>query len=83
MLYDSKEVFDELYEAKGCIKCQNRGYKGRIPIFELLICDEENKKWILSRSHSEIQPKMESLLENAFKKLKEGGISYKEVVENI
>lgn len=83
LLYDSKEVFDELYEAKGCIKCQNRGYKGRIPIFELLVCDEENKKWILSRSHSEIQPKMETLLENAFKKLKEGTISYKEVVENI
>lgn len=83
LLYDSKEVFEELYEAKGCIQCQNRGYKGRIPIFELFICDEENRKWVLSRSSSDFTPKMETLLGNAFKKLKEGIICYKEVVENI
>ncbi len=33
--------FDNLYHAKGCKKCRNSGYTGRIGIYELLVPDTE------------------------------------------
>jgi type IV pilus assembly protein PilB len=33
--------FDVLYRAKGCKKCRNTGYSGRIGIYELLVPDPE------------------------------------------
>lgn len=35
---DEDEIF--VYEAIGCPKCANLGYKGRIGIFEAIICDQ-------------------------------------------
>ncbi|MCA9364353.1 MAG: type II/IV secretion system protein [Candidatus Moranbacteria bacterium] len=37
----------ELYRAKGCVKCFNTGYKGRIGIFEVLALTERIKKAVL------------------------------------
>jgi type IV pilus assembly protein PilB len=37
----------KLYRPKGCIKCNNLGYKGRIGIFEVLTINEELEKLIL------------------------------------
>ena len=34
---------------KGCSKCMNSGYKGRTPIFEILVNDEMVKKMILQK----------------------------------
>ncbi len=39
----------KFYQAKGCEKCNNIGYKGRIGIFEVIEVDEEIKKLILSK----------------------------------
>jgi type II secretory ATPase GspE/PulE/Tfp pilus assembly ATPase PilB-like protein len=33
--------FDALYRPKGCKKCRNTGYTGRIGIYELLVPDAE------------------------------------------
>ena len=33
--------FDVLYRAKGCKKCRNSGFSGRIGIYELLVPDSE------------------------------------------
>ena len=38
------------YRAKGCIKCGNTGYKGRIGLHELLIADDAIKKLIQERA---------------------------------
>ena len=37
----SSGPFDSLYRARGCKKCRNTGYSGRIGIYELLIPDPE------------------------------------------
>jgi type IV pilus assembly protein PilB len=39
-----------LYKAKGCIHCNNTGYKGRIGVFELLVVSENIRKLILKRA---------------------------------
>jgi type IV pilus assembly protein PilB len=42
------------YEAKGCGACANTGYKGRMPIFEFLVVDDEIKEKI-TQSATEAQ----------------------------
>jgi len=44
----------KIYKAKGCEKCSEIGYKGRIGIFEMFTKDEEMEK-LISQSPSHIQ----------------------------
>lgn len=48
----SAEIGDELYVGKGCEKCSNTGYLGRISIVELLYVDDDIKKMILNQATS-------------------------------
>jgi general secretion pathway protein E len=41
-----------LYRSKGCNKCLNTGYQGRIGIFELMVMTDELKSFILTTSDS-------------------------------
>jgi type IV pilus assembly protein PilB len=41
-----KDIF-KLYRPKGCLKCNNTGYKGRIGIFEVLTISPETEKLIM------------------------------------
>jgi type II secretory ATPase GspE/PulE/Tfp pilus assembly ATPase PilB-like protein len=43
----------QISRGKGCPKCLNSGYKGRLGIFELLIPNEEIRQLILKRRSSE------------------------------
>ena len=43
---EEKEI--TLVRAKGCKNCLNTGYKGRVPVYELLIMDEEIKNLLSS-----------------------------------
>ncbi len=38
---------EKLYRPKGCLKCSNTGYKGRMGIFEVLTISSETEKMIL------------------------------------
>ena len=60
------------YKGKGCPKCLNSGYKGRLGIFELLIPDEKIRNLILSRPSTEIIKRQAQ--ENGMTTLKESGI---------
>lgn len=44
---DVPKKIEFLYRAKGCPKCNNLGYKGRIGIFEVLTINEEVEKIIM------------------------------------
>ncbi len=44
---DVPKEIKTLYRPKGCVKCNNLGYKGRIGIFEVLTINEEIEKLIL------------------------------------
>ena len=35
-----------LYKAKGCPECSNKGYSGRMGIYELMIVDEEIRRCV-------------------------------------
>ncbi len=76
----------KLYRGKGCVKCRNTGYRGRIGVFELLPYTEAirkittartdlNKIHILSREEG-----MHSLREDAVRKMLNGQTTYQEVL---
>ncbi|MBU0744641.1 MAG: Flp pilus assembly complex ATPase component TadA, partial [Gammaproteobacteria bacterium] len=43
---------DVIYRVKGCDKCKNIGYKGRLPIHETLLIDDDIRDLIAKRSPS-------------------------------
>jgi len=43
----------KVYSGKGCPKCQNTGYTGRIGIFEILAMDDEIKHMIMEKANAE------------------------------
>ncbi len=43
-----------LYHPKGCIECNNTGYRGRVAISELLIVNDNIRKMIVSRERSNV-----------------------------
>ncbi len=47
----------KFYHGKGCLKCNNIGYKGRIGIYEILIMNKEIEQVILSGDVSEYKMK--------------------------
>ncbi|MBN2121114.1 MAG: Flp pilus assembly complex ATPase component TadA [Candidatus Omnitrophica bacterium] len=76
----------KVYKAKGCKRCSNSGYKGRIALCEFLEITEEIKDMILKRaSESEIKEEarkkgMRTLREEGVIKLKKGVTSLEEVL---
>ncbi len=76
----------KIYEPKGCEKCNNTGYKGRIALFEVMEIDEEMKEQILiGASTSELRQKskekgMLTLRMSGVEKVKSGLTSIEEVV---
>ncbi|MBI1961619.1 MAG: Flp pilus assembly complex ATPase component TadA [Parcubacteria group bacterium] len=74
------------FKGKGCNKCGNQGYKGRIGIYEVFAMTEEMKRAVSSGGTAEQireQAKkqgMISILEDGFLKAKEGITSIEEVL---
>ncbi len=75
-----------LHRGKGCIKCRNTGYRGRIGIFEVVPYTESLKKLtvgdadveqLCSRAREE---GMFTLRESAIKKMLEGATTFEEVL---
>ncbi|MDP6625536.1 MAG: type II secretion system ATPase GspE [Nitrospinota bacterium] len=76
---------NEVYEGKGCEKCNMTGYRGRIGIYELLLIHEEVHEMILEKTSSiHIKEKarslgMVTLREDGWQKVKEGITSVSEI----
>jgi type IV pilus assembly protein PilB len=74
------------FKGKGCNKCGNSGYKGRLGIYETLDMTEDIKHLVASRATAEeIQKKakekgMISMLEDGFLKAKSGVTSIEEIL---
>lgn len=61
------------YRTKGCSHCSNKGYKGRLAIYELLMVNEDIKKLTMERASSgKIK---EAAIENGMRTLRQDGIS--------
>ncbi|MFC1646442.1 type II secretion system protein GspE, partial [Candidatus Omnitrophota bacterium] len=76
----------ELYRGKGCKKCKNSGYGGRIGIFELMLISSEAKGMIISKMPAnEIKKKsvasgMRILYDDGIEKVKNGVTTIEEVL---
>ncbi|MFH1198887.1 MAG: type II secretion system ATPase GspE [Candidatus Omnitrophota bacterium] len=80
-----KEKFD-FYRGKGCNKCNNTGFIGRIGIYEMLLMNEEIKNMVMLKlSASEIKKKalgqgMTTLHDDGINKIKLGITTVEEVI---
>jgi len=76
------------YKGKGCIACNQTGYKGRIALYEVMPIKDQMREIILKgASADEIKRKaislgMETLRTNGFKKMKQGVTTYEEIIYN-
>ena len=71
---------------KGCAKCMNTGYKGRLGIYELMIPDEGIRTAVMAKASTDEIRKlarnsgMKSLKEDGIEKIKDGLTSVEEVL---
>ncbi len=87
-ILDAKKGLESLlfYRGKGCKKCNNTGYKGRVGIYEVLENSEDISKLILKKaSASEIKQQaiangMLTMVEDGFIKAKNGITTIEEVL---
>ena len=76
----------KFYKGKGCAKCMNTGYKGRIGIFELMILDDSIRNLVIGKVPTEeirkkaIASGMTTLKEEGIQKIKEGITTAEEVL---
>jgi type II secretory ATPase GspE/PulE/Tfp pilus assembly ATPase PilB-like protein len=47
--FGEKVSKQDFYRGKGCEECGNRGYKGRVGIFEILEVDDEIRELIMGK----------------------------------
>jgi type II secretory ATPase GspE/PulE/Tfp pilus assembly ATPase PilB-like protein len=79
----------EFYKGKGCDKCNNTGYKGRICINEVLVADEVIRDAILRKASSNeikniaISRGMTTMFEDGFKKVENGDTTIEEILRVI
>jgi len=90
----SKEVLKDLkltqkaefYRGKGCMKCKNTGFVGRIGIYELLVINEEIKNMVTAKKSANdikkmaISLGMSTLFDDGLEKLKNGATTVEEVL---
>ena len=75
-----------LYHGKGCMKCKDTGFSGRIGIFELLLINDEIKNMVSAKaSANEIRKKavslgMRILFDDGLEKIKNGVTTAEEVL---
>lgn len=74
------------YQGKGCAKCKETGYFGRIGTIEVMMVDNDIRELILQRKPSNVihdlavKKGMETLFENAFSIFKSGKTTLEEVI---
>ncbi len=79
----------KLYRAKGCLTCNNTGYKGREAVFEFLTVTEEMKRLILDRAtitqvrDLAVSQGMKTLKDEGLYKMMDGNTSLEEVLRVI
>jgi type II secretory ATPase GspE/PulE/Tfp pilus assembly ATPase PilB-like protein len=75
----------KFYKPKGCPKCSNTGYKGRMGIHELLLATDEMKRLIQKKATVEVMRKqaladgMTTLLQDGIWKVVKGFADFKQV----
>lgn len=78
---------DLIYRPKGCPKCNQIGYKGRMPITEMMVVNKKirelvGRKGVTSQElrQAAVEAGMETLLQNGIRKVEKGFTSLEEVL---
>jgi type II secretory ATPase GspE/PulE/Tfp pilus assembly ATPase PilB-like protein len=75
----------ELFRGRGCEHCRHSGFKGRVPLHELLVGTEEIKQLIQSRARTTsmlikaVECGMLTLLQDGIRKVLQGITTYRQV----
>jgi type IV pilus assembly protein PilB len=83
---ERRKVKIKFYRGKGCEKCRDSGYKGRIGIFELLIPDDKIHNLTVAKAPVEeirnqaLSLGMITLMDDGIKKIREGLTTVEEVL---
>lgn len=84
--FDTAENTITLYRPKGCMRCNNTGFRGRIGIYELLLVTERIQKLALEKASGKeiarvaIEEGMITLRQDGLLKVKQGITSLEEVL---
>lgn len=84
-----KADFTQISFGKGCDDCVGTGYRGRIGIYEVLTLDEPIRQAMLRRDSANvikelaIKQGMNTMIEDGFRKIKQGGTTIEEVLRVI
>jgi len=76
----------ELYRGRGCEECNQRGYRGRIGIYEVMVVSEDVRELILSGASTvelrrkSLEEGMIGLRQSGLQKLRDGITTIDEVV---
>jgi type IV pilus assembly protein PilB len=76
----------KLFRGRGCERCSNTGYKGRVALYEVLEIDDEMREMVLSGASAfelrqkAIQNGMITLRGSGLQKIRDGMVSIEEVV---
>jgi type IV pilus assembly protein PilB len=85
----TKEKAPKFYKGRGCLRCSNSGYKGRVGIYELLLMNDELKRAIVGGAKTDvirdiaIQTGMKTLKEYAMILMENGLTTIEEVLSNL
>jgi len=83
--FNIPDKYTELYHGKGCDKCANTGYKGRIGLCEVLVLTPEIKDLIMKKAQEGVikakarEQGMKTLRENGITKALKGITSLEEI----
>lgn len=83
---DAPEDGFDGFEAVGCARCSNTGYRGRIGLFEVLSVDEQIRELLLAREQAKAiesvarENGMRTLADMALDRVQQGAISLAEAV---
>jgi type II secretory ATPase GspE/PulE/Tfp pilus assembly ATPase PilB-like protein len=72
LLGQAAESAPKLYQATGCKHCENKGYRGRVAIMELLVMDSELDELVARRAT--VRELRAAAMANQFRPLAQEGI---------
>jgi type IV pilus assembly protein PilB len=81
------ELTDDLeaYEARGCARCANSGYKGRVGLYEAMLVTDDIRSLVISRASADeiravaLNQGMQSIQEDGIEKIRRGITTIEEV----
>lgn len=85
MYPDTFYGIEKIYKNTGCEKCNNIGYYGRIPVFEILALDDELRRYVAKADVEGLKAlnRVEPIIYDGLEKVKLGLTTFKEVQENL